>query len=427
MDTKAWTSHSDLVRQSLTSDRLGRYYTSSNISRTLVNAIVGISPKVVVELGAGNGAIVNAASEKWGKAKFITVDADTTVVPQLIRLGHSHSHKHHVQDALDDALAERIGLRLGSVDVGLCNPPYVRPKWRSSFGRILEDAGLSGALKSVHDAGADLLFIAQNLRLLKSQGKLGLVLPDGLITGEKFQGVRSVLLREHLVEQVIQLPRRVFSKTEAQTYLMILAKRGGETQSVELRSMDVNGLLSSAIHVAADIAARRLDYSYHSVSQTHNTLYSTRCLKLTLGEVTEDLIRGTLNSNQLESLGFPVFHLSDFPLLESDSKAPPVPTRFIRSQREYDALPAHIRVAKRGDILIARVGRNLHRKICVLRKGTCVISDCVYALRVAPDYRDAVLAYLTSSSGRQAIESVSHGVGARYLSRSDLLELVMLT
>ncbi|MGG4603106.1 N-6 DNA methylase, partial [Alcaligenaceae bacterium Me47] len=151
------------------------------------------------------------------------------------------------------------------MDLGLCNPPYIRPRWRPSFGRILEDAGLSGALQSVHDAGADLLFIAQNLRLLRPQGKLGLILPDGLITGQKYRGVREVLLREHRVELVVQLPRRAFTRTEAQTYLLVLSKSDGETQQVQLSQMDDTGEVSDPIIISADRGKLRLDYTFHAL------------------------------------------------------------------------------------------------------------------------------------------------------------------
>lgn len=411
-----------LLRQSATSDSWGRYYTATSVSSALVGAVNVVRPNVIVELGAGYGSIASAAARKWKDARFVTVDSDHLATPNMDVLGQGWAHTHHVHDALDDALAERIGLSLGSVDIGLCNPPYVRPRWKASFGRILEDAGLSGALKSVHDAGADLLFIAQNLRLLKQRGKLGLVLPDGLITGEKYQGVRSVLLREHLIEQVIQLPRRVFSRTEAQTYLVVLSKRVGETQAVTLQAMDGDGDLSEPIHVAADEARRRLDYSFHAL-RSSDALRARANPKRSLAEVSAGLIRGTLSSHQLESLALPVFHLGDFPVARLNKAPPRVPASFIRPKAAFSDLPNTIAIAKRNDILIARIGRNLHEKICVVKGEACIISDCVYALRVVSSHHDAVLAYLTSRSGRQALQAVAHGVGAKHLTRSDLLAL----
>ncbi len=414
---------SALMRASINSDSWGRYYTSNSVSSTLVNAMGCMSPRVIVELGVGKGSIAFEAAKRWNSAKFITVDADRSAITHLDALSNYGEHTHHVQDALDDSLAERIGLDFGTVDVGLCNPPYVRPQWRESFGEILEQAGLSGSLSSVYDAGADLLFIAQNLRLLRKFGTLGLILPDGLITGEKYQGVRSVLLKDHLVEQVVQLPRKVFSKTEAQTYLLVLSKYGGETQSVALKTMSMDGQLSTPIHIASDDAKRRLDYSFHFSGRSEAQKVLPKRLHVSIGEVTQSLVRGSLCSSQLKSIGLPVFHLGDFPAHGLSKVAPGIPSKFTQSKKALAKLPKNIKIAEKGDILIARIGRNLQEKICTVNRGGCVISDCVYALRVAPPHREAVIAYLTSAAGRKAIEATSHGVGAKYLSRFDLLSL----
>lgn len=409
----------DLLRASATADSWGRYYTADWVSQSLVKAINAGRPSVIVELGAGRGALAVAAAEKWKRAQVVTVDMDQSTAGHLGGLATRElgAHRHHIHDALDDNLANRIGLSLGSVDVAVCNPPYVRPRWRASFGRILEDAGLSGALKSIHDAGADLLFIAQNLRLLRQHGKLGLILPDGLITAEKFAGVRSTLLREHLVEQVVQLPRGVFSGTEAQTYLVVLAKRSGETDLVTLRRVDSDGTVSQPVSIVADLAQRRLDYAYHSSVQDQRSSRKGR-RRQAVRDVTLEVTRGTFSSQQISQCDWPVFHLNDF---VADDFV--VPKRFRLSQRALKALPANTRISVPGDILVARIGRNLHQKVAVVEHGPCVVSDCVFTLRVRAEDRQTLLKFLTSQRGRQALEATAHGVGARYLSMADLLDI----
>jgi len=411
----------NLRRQSLNADAWGRYYTPQHVSQTLVDAMTGVRPKLIVELGAGQGALANAAHRKWKSANVVTVDTDLAAKTVLARMTSAASHTHHLYDALDVELADRIGVPFGSVDVGLCNPPYIRPRWRSSFGRILEEAGLSGALQSVHDAGADLLFIAQNLRFLRRRGKLGLILPDGLITGQKYRGVREVLMREHCVEFVLQLPRRAFAKTEAQTYLLVLSKRGGETQQVQLSQMSEGGEISDPIFIAADEAKFRLDYSFHALPRSSDT---SRIGK-PLSAYVNDLMRGTTSSSQIISCPLPVFHLGDFPETLGSRCTPLVPTRFIQSSRKTTPFQDKYKIARAGDILIARIGRNLHKNICFLPSGTCIISDCIFAIRAAPENREMILSYLLSDEGKAALKATSHGVGARYLSRSDVLELLL--
>jgi len=413
----------DLRRPSANADALGRYYTSSQVGETLVDAMTGVRPKLVLELGAGQGALASAAQRKWRSASYVTVDTDLTVRTYLSDLASRGFHIHHAHDVLDDELADRIGVPLGSVDVGLCNPPYVRPRWRSSFGRILEDAGLSGALQSVHDAGADLLFIAQNLRLLRQRGKLGLILPDGLITGQKYRGVRKALLRQHRVELVVQLPRRAFAKTEAQTYLLVLSKRAGETQNVALSEMNELGEISAPIAVRSDLAMLRLDYAFHALRANRTGTPDVLPHQNTLGTFVHELFRGTTSSNEIRSCRVPVFHLGDFPAVTDAASVPKVPSSFIQPVSELVSRP--YRTARAGDILIARVGRNLEEKVCMLPRGVCVISDCVFAIRAAPENRNMLLTYLLSREGKASLQAASHGVGAKYLSRSDVLSIVL--
>lgn len=425
MQEKRHTFHVDLRRKSISADVWGRYYTAGHVSGALVDALSGVKPKLILELGAGRGALAGAACQKWNSAKCITVDTDQAALEALKSVVSQKVHTHHIHDALDEELADRIGLSLGSVDLGLCNPPYVRPRWRSSFGRILEDAGLSGALQSIHDAGADLLFIAQNLRLLKPKGKLGLILPDGLMTGEKYRGVREVLLREHRVEKVIQLPRRVFAKTEAQTYLVVLSKQGGETQSVALSQMHVDGSVVDSLIVSAEDAKLRLDYRYHATASKTSRAWRGREQSLAIGKITRDLVRGSIPSNLISGFSWPVFHLGDFPEATKSQKIPCVPSAFIQPRDLLGELEQGVKIARAGDILIARIGRNLHEKVCLLPRGFCVISDCVFALSVAPEFRSNLLSYLLSEEGRMALEAVSHGVGAKYLSRQDVLNTLL--
>jgi Type I restriction-modification system methyltransferase subunit len=402
----------------LTADAWGRYYTAQWIGECLIDAMQIEHTGVIVELGAGQGALAAAASNRWQSAKVVTVDLDRTYIPDLGRpVGTARlSHDHHVHDALDDALGERIGLPRDSVDVGVCNPPYVRPRWRKSFGLILEDAGLSGSLRSVHDAGADLLFIAQNLRLLRPGGKLGLILPDGLITAGKFEGVRRTLLGSHVVEQVIQLPRRVFSGTEAQTYLVVLSKGGGGSDSVALREIRRDGSVSDALQVPPALAQRRLDYIYHAAVCAQQKPRRSR--RVHLRAVVQSVTRGSFSSQHIEHCDWPVFHLSNF-----DPVSLEVPRRFRLSQRTLRQLPEGTRISETGDILVARVGRNLHEKIAIVEHGPCVVSDCVFSIRVSQKERLAVLTALADAAGREALRTSAHGVGAKFLSVNDLLEL----
>lgn len=413
------TPQLNLLRPSATADSWGRYYTEDWVSKSLVETMQARCPKLIVELGSGRGALAYAASGRWRQAKIVTVDVDYSASQAIGDLDTRKrgSYCHYIHDALDEELASRIDLSLGSVDVAVCNPPYVRPRWRTSFGRILEEAGLSGSLKSIHDAGADLLFIAQNLRLLKRRGKLGLILPDGLVTAEKFEGVRRALLQEHLVEHVVQLPRRAFPGTEAQTYLVVLAKQGGETESVTLRQIGIEGAISPPVCIPADLAQRRLDYSFHISIQQRRT--NRRSLKSqSVRDLTLRITRGTFSSQQISLCEWPVFHLSDF-----TAESSTVPKNFRLSKLTLKKLPQNTKIAVPGDILVARIGRNLQEKVAIVVHGPCVVSDCIFILTPKEKHWEKLFKFLSGDDGRLALAASAHGVGAKFISQSNLMEL----
>jgi type I restriction enzyme M protein len=349
-----------LSRAGQTSDPWGRYYTTPIVSRSLIDQIEVTKPKLLLELGSGSGSLCTAAATRWHDAMLVTVDVDRRAPEGLDadKFGSDSRHSHFIHDVLDSALSDKIGLTLGTVDVAVCNPPYIRPRWRSDFGKILEDAGLSGALASIHDAGADLLFLAQNLRLLRKNGKLGLILPDGLITAERFSRLRKTLLQQHLVEQVVQLPRGVFKGTEAQTYLAVLSKSAGETNQVTLRQMGLDGQLSVPIKIPQDAAVKRLDFNFHArvVLPQRGGEGPTR---MSVRQVLTDVVRGTICSSSISAFPAPVFHLGDFTKPLGEHAVRIVPKRFTLGGRMAQRISQDARLALPGDILLARVGRLL--------------------------------------------------------------------
>jgi len=413
-----------LARPSQTSDPWGRYYTSPEVSRLLIDEIETTKPRLVLELGSGAGSLSEAAANRWKNVKLVTVDVDRGTSRHFDgnTTGTKLKHSHFIHDVLAEDLSDKIGLALGTVDVAVCNPPYIRPKWRSEFGKILECAGLSDSLSSIHDAGADLLFLAQNLRLLRHHGKLGLILPDGLITAEKFNRVRQILLRQHRIEQVVQLPRRVFKGTEAQTYLAVLSKMEGETDKVTLKQVGRDGLFSPPIEITQDAAAKRLDYAFHARLATAKSSRRGQP-PVFIRNAASDVLRGTICSSEINSFATPVFHLGNFPARQGEHGVRIVPNSYTLSDRAAKRVASEARIALPGDILLARVGRSLEDHIALVVHGPCVISDCIFAVRTTDEYRERLYRFFESDLGRNSLASSAHGVAARFLSKTNLLDI----
>ena len=400
-----------LSRPSKTSDPLGCYYTKPVVGALMVNAMGMECPGTVLDICVGDGALIREAARVWESASFITSDIEEKGKATLFQTLSGRIIHHHVGDSLDLGLAERLGLQWGRADMALCNPPYIRPKWKKQFLEILEDAGLSHVLPRMRDIPADLIFIAQNLRLLRQGGRLGLILPDGIVAGEKYSVFRKALLKKHQVERVIELPRRIFKSTDAKAHIVIVSKHSNWSEFISIQRLEINGNLSPQLQITTDNAVKRLDYSYIAKTQKSVTFGMKK-----ISEVAIEVFRGKYTSVDRKFAGFPVFHTKDF----SVDKA------YVPSQ--YNLPPDAIKsvigiVALPGDILIARVGRNLSKKVCMVGNGKVAISDCILLLRVLPEYRQAVFCYLKSESGRLALEARTHGVGAKFITVGSLLEL----
>lgn len=403
-----------LSRIPKTSDQLGRYYTAQGVAGLLIQSMALEAPQTVIELGVGDGALLREASQQWGSAKFVTVDIDECAKNNLPSNISSALIQHHTGDALEYALDKKLGIDFGSIDSAVCNPPYVLPKWRKHFGDILEEAGLQSILPKFGCIPAEVLFIAQNLRFLKSGGKLGLILPDGIIAGEKFSGLRDALTTTHRIERVIELPRRIFQNTDAKAHIMILSKNILPDETIKIQKLDTYGTLSKTIELPLGKARMRLDYSYLSALRTNSTKKA-----FTIRDVVQLLRRGTFSSTDRKRLDLKILHTTDF-----TNERLTVPRKFI-TKKSTIANGGFV-FAQGGDILIGRVGRNLNQKIWRVKTGSVIISDCVFLLRIDPIYADRVFDFLTSANGRECLAGIAHGVGASFITTDALLGLSII-
>jgi type I restriction enzyme M protein len=395
-------------RAAKTSDHLGRYYTDTSIATLLVEAVAGHVPALVLDLGAGAGALVLEGAAAWPAARFVTVDFDAQAPSARLPAERGPAFTHHEADALADDLPARIGLLPGSVDVALCNPPYLRPCWLPHYATLLADAGLAELGPKLREVPADLLFLAQNLRFLKDGGRLGLIIPDGIIAGERFAAVRAALLQHHRIARVIELPRRVFKNTDAKAHILVLEKNAFDGKSFPVQRVEPDGTLAPAILLTADQATQRMDYSFYVNAHSESAGEVLRAL----GAV---VWRGRISSTERKALDFPVFHTSDF-----DATSAKLPAHF--SLTTEQAARARGTVADAGDILLARIGRTLEQKVCCVTVGPVAVSDSVLVLRVPALHQAAVYAFLTSTQGRAALGALAHGVAARFITARALMD-----
>ena len=190
-------------------------------------------------------------------------------------------------NGLSHKLDKELNLSVGSVDIAVCNPPYQYLKKTKKHINLLEEAGFTSLLQASKFT-TDILFLAQNLRMLKPDGELGIILPDTLLTGSDFEGFRKDLLRITTITSVIQLPSRIFAKTEASTHILVLKKRIPDTSyKVPIKLADEYGKITNELSISSTKLVARMDFNFHSFSVNKSSDSS-----ITLKSIGAEIFRG---------------------------------------------------------------------------------------------------------------------------------------
>ncbi len=401
---------------------LGQYYTASQFGHLLVNSLEVQSPDTILELGAGEGSLLTAAQNRWDQAKIISVDIDHKN-HELIN-GILPGHSHFLLNALDKNLSKSIGVQSDSVDVAVCNPPYIKSKWKSSFSELLEEAGLSNCLSVHSDFSTDILFLAQNIRLLRKGGELGIIVPDGLVAASKASRLREQLIKNHMLSGVIQLPTKIFQKTEAKTYVLILKKDMTSDGFIPLYKASKEGVIGDPIFIFTEQAVNRLDYDHYFYSKAikiDTARVSSHKQSFSQEKPLFEIARGNITKVDAQKNNIDFFHTTDFKYVKNINSC-----HLSDKTKKIFNKNNHI-VAEKGDILLARVGRDLDKKMALVTAGQIILSDCVYRIRPqTPEIRKRLWSFISSKDGRLWIKAHSKGVCAQSINKSDLVKLPIL-
>lgn len=385
-------------------DALGRYYTQDLFSSLLIKQLTLVKPKKVLELGVGGGALLRAAIQRWSSAQFYAADIDKTAIRKISKELPFVRTKY--ANGLNAHLPDKLMLSGGSVDIAICNPPYMKEGNKTKYIDLFCESNLAECLM-MDRITSDIVFLAQNLRLLKPDGQLGIILPDTLITGHEFELLRHAILRNHAIKGVIELPEKVFPKTEAKTHILIIEKDKEATNKVPLYITNVKGQCIDQIDVSSEDLPHRMDYTFHKWNQK---VKSTSNL-LSLKNVTEDIKRGSYTHAQLKAINRKYIHTTNL-------------NNFSSIIGYKNPLPLGVNennFAKKGDILLARVGRGCIGKVSIVEEGFVLFSDCIYRVRVKPEMRNKVWRSLTSNEGQEWFKANKHGVCAKVISKKDLI------
>lgn len=381
-------------------DALGRFYTQDIVSTLLINNLATKAPKKILDLGVGEASLSRAAYNKWAKADYYATEIETHKVRKIER--NLSFIKVFNYDSLNPNVSSKLKIKLGTIDVAICNPPYIRVADKKKYTELFNSIGC-GAFLELKMITSEIVFFAHNLKLLKQDGELGIIVSDSLITGKVFKTFREAILSEFDVRKIIQLPDNIFKKTEARTHIIFISKSKSNALGCSLYLSSVTGEISNPIVVPKSELNERMDYQFYENSdEIINSGVSLKSIKAIIK-------RGSFSYKELRGKRKPYFHSTNFKEYGTQIK---FSKKLVLSQSGL--------VAEKGDILMCRVGKRIVGRVAIVKEGRSVLSDCIYRIRVDKKFQKTVFTSLISPAGQRWLRKYAHGVCSQVISKTDL-------
>ena len=376
---------------------LSQYYTSPDVSKILISLLNLSNTERVLDLGAGDGALVDEVYNVLGEnASYIVADIDKDNCAKLKEYG---TFKVYNVDCTSLNLSELIHCKYGTIDLAVCNPPYGILENNEFFTKLLKDLNLGdyGGCKFV---STDVIFLAYNLLFLRENGNLAIILPNGALSGERYKKFREGLFSYYTVERIVELPEKAFDYTEAKTGIFIIKKCRPNNSLVQLNCYS-NRHLGSSIFKESQLLYNRIDFRKYCPSSIHIS---------SIGISDIDIRRGKFTHKYLKECNAPYFHTTHFKACDGN----------------FDACYDDNRsVASPNSFLMARVGKRCVGKVLLIKKGNIRYSDCVYNILVPNEYVGNFIAYFNSSEYWAWVNDVAHGICSYVITKGDVEEMLL--
>lgn len=344
-----------------------KFYTPPEIAELLVQQLNISPPSEVVDICCGSCNLLHAAGARWSCAKLTGVDIVSHVSEGVTCLK---------SDGREFALEHD-----GEYPLVLANPPFDFVSSRREFPQLFDGIPLDCATSRLE---VEMLFA--NLRILKENGTLMIIVPSTFVTAEAYRKIRKYLAKNYHVQRVIHLPDDTFGSSNISSCALVI-KREKLSQHYTCRFFVTHNSEGYTISKGANIPqalVRTGDWDVISANTSNNT-YSFR--------------RGNISSHYFEEKGIAVLHTAKL-----DSPWKP-------SVRYVSTVPKNAVYAEKNDIVISRIGKaagQWHR----YEGPRILISDCLYVLK---DVDGNVFAKL---NGKQYPYSPK-GVATRYITMND--------
>ncbi len=392
--------HKNQIHSRKFSDILGRYYTPITIAEILCEKLGVFENCSVLDLGCGSGNLIIGSLKYWNNCNYHAYDIDIKAINILKSLCLENIHFYNV-----DIVNENIDNKY--FDIAITNPPYIYLSKEKISASLDKNTQLENEIFKLNKIPVPLIFLTKALKSVKTDGDIGIILPNGILTNQKYQTIRNILINSYQVTSIIRLEPYAFDKTETYAHILIIKNTKPLTEyNINFYLLKDYKLVDHQLKSNQEID-NRLDFRKGDVIRS----------ELKLGKYINSISRGRESSKFIkDNPSYKIFHTTDF----GDSNNKYIPNQFAVKK------PTLCNFAKKGDILIARVGRDFYKKIKIVRNNFIQISDSIIVIRPVENHTNLIYNYLKSDFGQEQLKVQSQGTGAKYITHNHILDLPLI-
>lgn len=260
--------------------KMGQFFTPREIIRFMVKMLNPTKDDLVLDPAAGSGGFLlnsmdhvreyaeahydeREAWEHWhGFAQNnlygIEINDQIARVCKMNMIIHDDGHTNVIStDALQDfdkIQAIHKGFKKDHFDIVLTNPPFGAVV-KATEKNYLDKYELGAKCKKRKSQKTEILFIERAIDFLKpGTGKIGIVLPDGILTNSSLQYVRDYIMEKCQILAVISLPQFAFSHYGADVKASLVFLRR-KAEGEKLSNYPI--FMAIAEHIGYDATGRK--------------------------------------------------------------------------------------------------------------------------------------------------------------------------
>jgi hypothetical protein len=357
---------------------------------------------VVIDLAAGDGALLSAVSKRSTNAQLIGFDIDKTMV-------RSAAAKRGISIKCGNGLTARIATSALNGQVTIVgNPPFINGSvdtkgWiRSAFPNLPGKKAIDRV---------EIQFLARALTMAKATGaRVVFVMPVGFADGDTYRHLRTELMYHFKLSRCIEVIGAPFEETEARTVILVIDALTTQRYLTEIAEFDGgSGKVTRIVKQRVEPGVR-LDARFHRATRDGKAMAS-----LQLKDIEVSITRGLFSRKDAEMSNVQALHTSDLGnAVEGRIKA--------QSNLSRKELGKHV-VARKGDILLSRTGSRVSWEPVLLDSGFAPITDHVFRIRAHESVRSLVVRSFQHPAFGKWLQGVSKGVCATVLTKRELLEM----